>query len=161
MAQTQNGSTSGTNTTNSTTGYGTGRDIPGRYGRLCFDGDERKYEQWEIKFLGYMRLQKLKDTIVGSENDEIDADKNAEAFAELIQFLDDKSLSLIMRDAIDDGRKALSILREHYAGTSKPRVISLYTELTSLIKSSHETVTNYVIRAETAAAALRYMLVNK
>ena len=155
MAQTQNGSTSGTNTTNSTTGYGPRRDIPGRYGRLCFDGDERKYEQWEIKFLGYMRLQKLKDTIVGSENDEIDADKNAEAFAELIQFLDDKSLSLIMRDAIDDGRKALGILREHYAGTSKPRVISLYTELTSLIKSSHETVTDYVIRAETAAAALK------
>ena len=49
-----------------------------------------------------MRLQKLKDTIVGSESDEIDADKNAESFAELIQFLDDKSLSLIMRDAIDD-----------------------------------------------------------
>ena len=155
MAQSQNGSTSGTNTTNSTTGYGPRRDIPGRYGRLCFDGDERKYEQWEIKFLGYMRLQKLKDTIVRSENDEIDADKNAKAFAELIQFLDDKSLSLIMRDAIDDGRRAPGILREHYAGTSKPRVISLYTELTSLIKSSHETVTDYVIRAESAAAALK------
>ena len=97
----------------------------------------------------------MKDTIVGSENDEIDADKNAEAFAKLIQFLDDKSLSLIMRDAIDDARKALGILREHYAGTSKPRLISLYTELTSLIKSSHETVTDYVIRAETAAAALK------
>ena len=80
-----------------------------------------------------MRLQKLKDTIVGSEDDEIDAYKNAEAFAELIQFLDDKSLSLIMRDAIDDGRKALGILPEHYAGKSKPRIILLYTELTSLI----------------------------
>ena len=65
MAQTQNGSASRTNTTNSTTAYGPRRDIPGRYGRLFFDGDERKYEQWEIKFLGYMRLQKLKDTIVG------------------------------------------------------------------------------------------------
>ena len=29
-----------------------------RYGRLLFDGDEQKYEQWEIQFLGYMRLQK-------------------------------------------------------------------------------------------------------
>ena len=75
------------------TGYGPRRDIPGRYGRLCFDGDERKFEQWEIKFLGYMRLQKLKDTIVASGDDEIDDDKNAEAFAELMQFLDDKSLS--------------------------------------------------------------------
>ena len=137
------------------TGYGPRRDFPGRYSRLCFDGDERKYEQWEIKFLRYMRLQKLKDTIVGSEDDEIDADKNAEALAELIQFLDDKSLSLTMRDAIDDGRKALGILGEHNAGKSKPRIISLYTELTSLIKSSQETLTDYIIRAETAAAALK------
>ena len=91
MAHIQNGSTSGTNATNSATGYGPRRDIPGRYGRLCFDGDRQKYEQWEVKFLVYMRSQKLKGTIVGSESDEIDADKNAQAFAELIQFLDDKT----------------------------------------------------------------------
>ena len=60
-----------------------------------------------------------------------------------------------MRDAIDYGRKALKILREHHAGTGKPRIISLYTELTSLVKSPHETVTDYVIRAETAAAAIK------
>lgn len=51
--------------------------------------------------------------------------KNEEIFAELIQFLDDKSLSLVMRDAQDDGRKAWKMLSEHYAGTGKPRVISL------------------------------------
>ena len=101
-----------------------------------------------------MRLQKLKDTILPS--DEVpDASKNEEAFAELIQFLDDRSLSLVMRDAVDDGRKALEILRNHYAGKGKPRIISLYTELTSLTKSSGESVTDYVIKAETAATALR------
>ena len=26
---------------------------------LIFDGDERKYELWEVKFLGYLRLKKL------------------------------------------------------------------------------------------------------
>jgi len=31
----------------------------GCYESLLFNGDEQKYEQWEIKFLGYMRLQKL------------------------------------------------------------------------------------------------------
>jgi len=98
---------------------------------MYFDGDERKYEQWEIKFLGYMRLQKLKDTILPSETPP-DVNKNEEAFAELIQFLDDRSLSLVMRDAVDDGRKALTILRNHYAGKGKPRIISLYTELTSV-----------------------------
>ena len=49
-----------------------------------------------------------------------------------------------MRDAIDDGRKALQILR----------VPSLCTELTSLVKSANESLTDYVIRAETATAAL-------
>ena len=85
------------------TGYG-----PSRWSRMFFDGDERKYEQWEVKFLGYMRLQKLKDTILPSETPP-DVGKNEEAFAELIQFLDDRSLSLVMRDAVDDGRKALAL----------------------------------------------------
>ena len=133
------------------TGYGPSS----RYGRLLFDGDERKYEQWEVKFLGYMRLRKLKDSITAADDVEITTAKNEETFAELIQFLDDKSLALVMRDARDDGRKALKILRAHYAGTGKPRIISLYTELTSLVKSEHETVADYVIRAETAAIALR------
>jgi len=74
--------------------------------------------------------------------------------AELIQFLDEKSFSLIMRDARDDGKKALEILRAHYAGSGKPRIISLYTELTSLIKHPNESVTDYVITVETASAAL-------
>ena len=143
-----------TSASTSSTGYGPSASGIGRFHRLLFDGDERKYEQWEIKFLGYMRLQKLKDTILPS--DEVpDASKNEEAFAELIQFLDDRSLSLVMRDAVDDGRKALEILRNHYAGKGKPRIISLYTELTSLTKSSGESVTDYVIKAETAATALR------
>ncbi|XP_055515553.1 ATP-dependent RNA helicase DDX19A isoform X1 [Leucoraja erinacea] len=128
-----------------------------RWSRLVFDGDEKNYELWETKFLGYLRLQGLKDTILEepTDNEEGDEAKNSEAYAELIQFLDDKSLSLVMREAADDGRKALTILRDYYAGKGKPRVISLYTELTSLQKSSSESVTEYVIRAETAITALR------
>jgi len=72
----------------------------------------------------------------------------------MIQFLDDRSLSLVMRDAVDDGRKALQILRDRYAGKGKPRIITLYTELTSLQKMSSESITDYVIKAETAATAL-------
>ena len=133
------------------TGYGPSS----RYGRLLFDGDERKYEQWEVKFLGYIRLRKLKDSITAADNMEITEAKNEETFAELIQFLDDKSLALVMRNVRDEGRKALKSLRAHYAGTGKPRIISLYTELTSLVKSEHDTVTDYVIRVETAETALR------
>ncbi|KAM9791032.1 uncharacterized protein LOC133165345 [Syngnathus typhle] len=132
-----------------------------RWSRLMFDGDEKNYELWEAKFLGHLRLQDLKDVILNEptteEEDELqqDAGKNEEAYAELIQFLDDKSLSLVMRDAADDGRGALQILRNYYQGKGKPRIISLYTELTSLQKSESESVTEYVIRAETAITALR------
>ena len=54
---------------------------------------------------------------------------------------------------MDDGRKALKILRAHYAGKGKPRVIASYTS--TLVKLSNESVMDYVIRAETAATALR------
>ena len=133
-----------------------------RWSRLVFDGDEKNYELWETKFLGHLRLQKLKDTILNAPQAPVEASvleedtaKNAEAYAELIQFLDDKSLSLVMREAPDDGRGALKILRVYYAGKGKPRIVCLYTELTSLQKMSSESVTDYVIRAETSITALR------
>ena len=85
----------------------------------------------------------------------IDEANNADAFAELIQCLDDRSLALVMRDAKDDGRKALGILREHYLGRSKPRIIGLYHELCSLNMKNNESTTDYILRAEQAAAALK------
>ena len=135
------------------------RDILTGYGpssqwqNLAFDGDERKFEIWEVKILGYMKLRKLKETLVAT--DEVDQNKNETVFAELIQFLDERSLSLVIREAKDDGRKALKILREFYAGSSKPRVITLYNQLTTLLKRESESVTDYMIRAEKAASALR------
>ncbi|XP_076741663.1 uncharacterized protein LOC143419316 [Maylandia zebra] len=138
----------------SSTGYGPRRDTTGgRWQRLVFNGDENSYELWEAKFLGHMRIIGLKDTILSVTNP--DAEKNAECYAELIQFLDDKSLSLVMRDAADDGRKALRILRDHYDSKGKPRIIALYTELTSLQEKPDETVTDYIIRAEKAVTSLR------
>ena len=133
------------------TGYGPRK-------RLQFDGDERKYDLWEVKFLGYIRIKKLHTVIDPSSVSPLtaaDADKNAEAYAELVQCLDDRSLSLVMRDAKDDGRLALKILREHYRSNSKPRIISLYTELTSLVKKESESVTDYLIRAENSATNLK------
>ena len=124
----------------------------GPRGRLIFNGDEEKYELWEVKFLGHLRIQKLHVVLT---TDSPDADQNACVYAELVQLLDDTSLSLVIRDAKDDGKKALQILREHYLGTSKPRIISLYTELTSLSMPEGENVTDYLIRAEKAATSLK------
>ena len=94
----------------------------------------------------------MKHVLVGTE--EITADENENAYSELIQFLDERSISLIMRDARDDGRKAFSILRQHYAGSGKPRVIALYTQLNSLKKNANDSITDYILRAESAANAL-------
>ena len=98
-----------------------------RYGprrRLIFDGDESKYELWEVKFLGFMRLQKLYDVFVKSPAEKADEDpdeaKQADAFAELVQCLDDRSLSLVIREARDDGKKALAVLRAKASQESSP-----------------------------------------
>ncbi|KXJ21573.1 Chromobox protein-like 7 [Exaiptasia diaphana] len=123
------------------TGYGPRRT-------LIFDGDETKYELWEVKFLGHLRLQKLFDVAIKQEGetDAPSADKNANVFAELVQCLDDRSLSLVIREANNDGRKAIEVLREHYQGKGNPRIIALYTELSSLKMKNDETSTDYILR---------------
>ncbi|KAG1681812.1 hypothetical protein GQR58_011609 [Nymphon striatum] len=125
--------------------------------RLVFNGDETKFELWRIKFLGYMRLQKLYNVMVPSADEKAPptSEENSEAFAQLIQFLDDRSLSLIIRDAEEEGRQTLQILEEHYLGKGKPRIIVLYHELTSLSMDDTDSVTDYVIRAETEANSLK------
>ena len=60
-----------------------------------------------------------------------------------------------MRDAKDDGKEALEILRGHYMSQGKPTLIALYTELTTHSEGEEETITDYIIRAEAAAASLK------
>ena len=127
-------------------GYGPGKS-------LHFSGEAEHFELWSIKFKAYLRLHKLHKVLTTPE--EGDEEKNAELYAMLVQVLDDKSLNLIIRDAIDDGRKAYEILHAHYEGTSKPKIISLWCELTSLKKNKEESVTEYMLRAEKSAARLK------
>ena len=120
--------------------------------RLYFDGDSNKFELWETKFTGYLSVIKVSEVLTA---DNPDPTKNARAYAELVQILDDTSLTLIMRDAKNDGKKAMDILRDHYLGKSKPRIITLYGELASLKPSVGESMTDFVLRAETAATSLK------
>ena len=64
-----------------------------------FDRDESKYELWEVKFLGCMRLQKLYDVVIPKEGETSppNAEKSASAFAELVQCLDDTRVSRKLR----------------------------------------------------------------
>ena len=60
-----------------------------------FTGDEQDYDIWQVRFLGYMALQGLKETILPSSTT-VDSTKNEKAYAELVMLLDEKSLSMIM-----------------------------------------------------------------
>ncbi len=122
--------------------------------RLMFTGEETEYDLWEVRFLGYMQIQNLKATIL-SVSETVDADKNERAYSELVQLLDEKSLSMIMTDASDDGRKALKLLRSHYKGTSKPRILTIYTNLCNLHMADGEDLTAYVSRAERLGTSLK------
>ena len=142
------------NSSNLSTGYGPNSACRKNF----FNSENDDYELWEVKFCAFLRLNKL-HTILKQEptdetRDEFD-EKNADIFSALVQFIDDKALSLIIRDANNDGKAALTILRNHYIGSTKPRVISLYCELTTLKMAASETVTDYLIRAETAATRLK------
>lgn len=75
-------------------------------------------------------------------------------FAELSLCLDDKSPTLLFRDAQGGGRKGLSILMKHYLSSSETRIIGLYTELNLPKKDEGKYLTTYMPRAETAAACL-------
>lgn len=129
--------------------------------QLYFDRSEDKYDLWETRFLGHLHILKLKNTILnepsGDNVQQLNEDrkKNADCYAELIRMIDDKSLSLIRHEAADDGRKAMKILKEHYSGKSKPRIINLYTSLTKLHMTDNENATDYLIKAENIIMALR------
>ena len=119
--------------------------------RLYFDGYEVKYEFCEIKFFAllWLELDGLRKVVKDDGMLTLDLREiNWKVFAKLIQFLDDKSLSLTIRDAEDDGTQDLKILKEYYIGNTKPRIIGLYTELTSLVMGTNEGITDYIIRAE-------------
>ena len=49
----------------------------------------------------------------------------------------------------------MEILRKHYLSSSETRTIGLYTESTTLKKEGSETLTDHVLRCETAAALLK------
>lgn len=130
------------------TGYGPSN-------RLMFDGDEDNYELWECRFLAHMSIEGLKSVMVQTDRTNIDATKNEKAYSQLVQVLDHRSLSLIMRDAEDDGNAALTILRDHYTGKGKPRILTLYTQLCTLVKSSDMNMTDYVLKAEKLSNSLK------
>jgi hypothetical protein len=142
---------------NHATGYGPSHSRS----RLYFTGDANTFKIWETRFVNYIyTLDKgvhkaLLPKVQGTDDDDDYADKNRRAYAELVQVLDEKSLMLIMNDNENDGRNAFKTLKSHYDSTEKPRVLTLYEQLTTLSMTPTETITDYIIRAERAATGLK------
>ena len=124
---------------------GYGPRTVGKWDMLHFSGEEKHWELWEERFMAYMRQKKYHTILDPAHRGPVDPNRNANVYSELVQFLDDRSLGLIMRDAKNDGKKSMEILRAHYAGTGKPRMIQLYSQLCSLKKTCEEDVTNYLL----------------
>lgn len=134
------------------TGYG-----PSIRANVMFTGNESEYDLWEVRMLGYMAIKKLKSTILTPTGTDPNQADNEKAYSELVLLLDSTSLSMIMNDAADDGRKALQILRAHYRGTSKPRILTLYTNLCNLVYVPDQglTLTDYISKAERLVLGLK------
>lgn len=129
--------------------------------RILFDGTAESFTIWETRFTNYIyTLDKtiykaLLPKVTGVDDDADFNDKNRSAYAELVQVIDEKSLQLIMTDCANDGRKAMLALKNHYASTETPRILTLYEQLTTLRMQVNEDITDYIIRAERAANGLR------
>ena len=135
------------------TGYG-----PSHRNNLIFSGQEADYDLWEVRMLGYMAIKGMKTTILTPPAETPDVAENEKAYSELVLLLDSSSLSMVMTDAADDGREALRILRAHYRGTSKPRILTLYTNLCNLKyipDSQGLSLTDYISRAERLVLGLK------
>ena len=64
-----------------------------------------------VVFLAHMSIEGLKSVMVQTDRTNLDATKMRRLIvSQLVQVLDYRSLSLIMRDAEDDGNSALTII---------------------------------------------------
>lgn len=130
-----------------------------RRSRLDFDGEKRNNELREAKMSGRLRSLELEDTLKREPAIEeaiaAEEKKNGDACAEMVHLFDNKSLSLIRRDAPNDGRKALNILKEYYVGKGRTRVINLCSVLSSVQRTSDDRIRDYIIKADTAVTALQ------
>jgi hypothetical protein len=74
----------------------------------CINRDKNKHELWKVKLLPQMRLQNETRYLC-------EVIQNADAFGELVQCLDDRSLLLVIRKAKEKGlvrRKNIKRTRE-------------------------------------------------
>ena len=93
---------------------------------IYFNGDPESFTAWETRFTTYLYTvdKGVYNAITGNEEGDDFAEKNRRAYADLVQVLDERSLQLIMSNTANNGREAFKVLKNHYASTEKPRVLT-------------------------------------
>ena len=133
------------------TGYGP-RDLPQRY-----DGDENNFELWLETFMAFLRMKGLhyafdkykdkKDPTIKIE------DLKEKIYDVLCMCLDRNSLSMIRRDAKDDGVEALNVLKKFYLRTSPQRLLKLIREFFTY-QMGESSVTSFLSKVDEMSTTL-------
>ena len=117
-------------------------------------GRRQKQELLGTKALGYLILKELKEIELNRPGIDV-AEKNENTYVELIQFLNELSLGLVMTEVKDNEYECLRI----YAGHSKPRIIiSLKMESESVTEISHYYLVALCFHPEKNSLKLEFVL---
>ena len=117
-------------------------------------GRRQKQELLGTKTLGYLILKELKEIELNRPGIDV-AEKNENTYVELIQFLNELSLGLVMTEVKDNEYECLRI----YAGHSKPRIIiSLKMESESVTEVSHYYLVALCFHPEKNSLKLEFVL---
>ena len=116
---------------------------------MCFTGKADDYETWEEKVFAFLSEQGYEEILnrEGGTSAESSLMKKR-VYNIIIQLLDRESIRLVRHDGKHDGQKVFQILRNHYCGAGRSKLLSLFTEVGSLHKEQDESITTYVLRCE-------------
>ena len=97
--------------------------------KLHFSGDPENFKQWQTRAKFHLRKLNLLSVL----DEEIpDFERNQELFAVIVNYIDDTSLKIIQDVAYDDGKKAWTILNNHYLGDTEQRTFKVLREFSYL-----------------------------
>ena len=120
---------------------------------LVFSGEEEDFAYWSEVFEGYMHRKKLRKELIGEE--ESTAEQKYDIWAELIQFLDKRSVMMLTSECRGDGPAAWTLLKSRFANDGTPRRMALLQQLTILVLKENEEMMDYLVRAESLTNSLK------
>ena len=119
---------------------------------LQLSGEEDDFAYRSEKFKGYMLTKKLRGQLLG--NDTSNNDEKYNNWAELVPFLDKRSIMMLKSECKGNGPEAWKRLSAHSSSSETPRVMNMLEKLTSLSLKPTEEMTDYLIIAETLSSWL-------